>query len=817
MDNELKQELNALKEETVKQTKQNTITYRFYSTKKKIPWLLSGENILPHLDIDDGYFNFVELPATKQFDFHSPFLAEIVADSEDYTYWKVERYTNGTKEKTFYFYTSRILTYLKNAYTLELTLDMYLTHTRNIIKKLAAKQGFIKVNRGSLSTTMLLDNNNEAYLPTYLKALKNLDSAIANGDDSYSQVRKFSFYGLKADGVNVANRYPVSLDGLVVNGLKENFLGGLNPTLFTAGLSISDNIGWGSVQVKDKDGVDRMYYAKPYAKFITSTNTIWELKDTERKTISGFIEKHTKLLRVDRDDTLTPAIDLNKNMINGYFAVFRNIDGTIDCYPIIGKFKALIQLPVLPGETGLTAIQNSSNANTVSTTTIYNKRIYCNYESRKEFTLNNDWDSIYNAFIKNVPSYYTNKSYIGIYRGILPTGEENNKLYFQTEPSLSRERFKIFPNSPAVLCSFLYPIRLMIKLGYSDVANLEFVNDTGNKIEKFKICERGTDLITNYVNLLQPICIGNSEIIPARYCFLGEKANSSTINFSIKMVSSFLDGFYVFLKSDLYNNATYAFSLGGTLPTKTESYQQQLEIINQQKNAGVWSSVGNLLARPINWFSGGFGGSKGGGWQYDSNTVAQLGGQVVVDDDGNRWQTGSSFYTSSATKKNRNKSLSGDFSIGGLGGFIGDAINIWNTVKQSEIAKKNIGLGYLTSTSDDMLSAIVQNTVAEKNAYTSTISQGLFSTGYIKEFDSATRQKYINFYNWYGFNISEYVPTRYINEIDLYVREGNTGFFQIDKDWALMNLSELSDYTDNVVKTNIVNQLSNGIRMKKFN
>lgn len=138
----------------------NTIKYKFYSTEKPIPWLIYKNNIVPESSISDDWFNFVQLPTTKQFDFDDITTASIVAGKDTYTYWKVERYTNDVKDKTYYFYTNRVLKYLRNSFHLELKLDIYMTYTKNIFKdNILDNHDFIKINRGSISKSMLLDSN----------------------------------------------------------------------------------------------------------------------------------------------------------------------------------------------------------------------------------------------------------------------------------------------------------------------------------------------------------------------------------------------------------------------------------------------------------------------------------------------------------------------------------------------------------------------------------------------------------------------------------------------------------------------------------
>lgn len=793
----------------------NEIRYKFYTTEKQIPWLISTD-IKPLPNITDNYFNFVELPSTKQFDFINPFQARMVVNKDTYTYWKVERYVNNVKDKTYYFYTKRIISYIKNGFIIEVELDTYLTYTRDVINSIIANKRPVKINRGSITTNMLFDND-KTYFNTFLKSLKTLDTNVFNADDTYKNTRPFRLSGL--DNYNQSTtKYPYVFDGYI-NISKStkpvNYLEDLIHISAFYPLRPRQN-GYGSIQIKQGNN-NVIQHAKEYVNYIDNNNSTWLISADERKQINDILKKYIVLQDIITIDSPDSIVDLNKNMINSYFAVFRNIDGSIDCYPIIGKMKGKFNSPVCTTYT-YPNVQDSSNYNKASTTNVYKGRIYCNYDSSITATLKNDWESIYNDYVKNIPSYYTNKSYIGIFRGIIPTGRNNKKMFFLSDNSTTSE-MDIFNNGKRIQYQHYIPTRMVLKLNYEDVANMEFINDTGIGFEKFKICTAGKELLDDYIKLLQPICIGTSEIVPARYSFLGEKGEGK-IEFSINMVLSFLDGFYLFLKSDLYNNASYAIGLGNTLPTKTEAYQQQLDIINQQKNAGVYSGIGNLIARPLNWFTGSFGSGLSASGLVRENTIHSS--NIINDYSAGYGVSDDLIKDAPIFSASYGKSFSRGFSgsISGIGGFIGDSISLWNTVKQAEIARKNIGLGYLTSTTDDMLSAVVHNFVASNENNPTYIDSTFNTVAYIKEFDKATIDKYKNYYTMFGFNINEFLDSNYIHNVIQYATNSNSiGFFQLDRDWCLIYLNELtqsSKYNDMLVKDAIISDLTKGIRVKKY-
>lgn len=802
---ELKEELKELKNKQEKQT--DLFKYKFFATNKQIPWFLGGEDLKPTPDIQDTYFNFTQLPDKLQFNFINQFQATIIVNDDSLTFWKIERYKNGVKDKTFYFKTNRVIKYVKNGFELELSLDTYLTYTKNIINNLKGANKLVKVNRGLLTSNLLSDFNNP-YHQSYLKALKNIDDNVLNGDDSYSTIKPFRF-----DGLNVgkaSNTYPIYSSGGVIDGGLFNmfkfpkYIDAINfkPQLDGTG-------GYGSVQ-KNNDGIYSIHFAKKWFGLQNPTNPKLLLSQSEQEEISKFLNKETAIKSVSSGDGYTSWEEANRNLMSSYFAVFRNINGTIDCYPLIGKLKAKYQVPVYPE--GITRFPSASENSQVVHSTIFTGRFYVGYDTVVDGELYNDWESIYNDYIKNVPAWYTAKSYIGIYRGIIPTGSGKNRLQFEmkdVENFNNTAYFDIYNDGNRVKYRFAKPHRILIKLNYEEVLNIDLDNDIdGKATKKFLLSSASTNLIDNYVKLLQPICYGSTEIIPAKYSFLATKTGDE-LNFSIPFLGSFLDGFYLFLKSGTYNGAVYGLSLGGTLPTKTETYQQQLDIINQQKNAGVASAVGNIFARPLNWLSGGFGASS---------TVGKIRQDGLLDDFDNMVIDGFGINKLDWMSGDRIGKNSRNFgaSIGGVGGFIGDGISIWNTIASSKLARRNIGIGYLTSSSDDLLSAIVQNSFIS-NVNFKPLDTGIFSVCFKKEFDKPTFDKYVNYFHLYGFNLNEIVPSSYINEVINYVKsENKIGFFQIDKDWCLTNIEELVSLNDNDVRSAVISDLSIGIRMKKY-
>lgn len=323
------------------------------------------------------------------------------------------------------------------------------------------------------------------------------------------------------------------------------------------------------------------------------------------------------------------------------------------------------------------------------------------------------------------------------------------------------------------------------------------------------------------IELLQPITLGTTEIVPIRYCFLS-KVNTTTgiTGYTIPLSIGFMEGFKAFLKSVIYNNPSYNINLGSTLPTNNGKYNRMIEQIEIQKNNGISSSIGNLISRPLNWIGGGFG------------KIARTGNISGIDDDGElmryaddsidvSWNNkyGTWEYEPDRRYNNIYNRLSGGLTIGGIGGFIGDFISIGNTLKQTDFLKKNVGVGYITTTEEDLFNSIIHNDFMTGGYQTplQLQSQTLLTAAGIKLFTDNTKYKYRNYFENFGFAINDFIKSSFINEIIAHSKKWNENvFFSIDKDWCLMYLTDLANFTDNVVKNSIIDQLSAGIRMKNI-
>lgn len=814
-------------ENNVKQAT-NEIKYKFYVTDKPIPWLIYQNNVVPEASISDDWFNFKQLPTTKQFDFNDITAATIVVDKDTYTYWKIERYTNNVHDKTYYFYTDRVLKYLRNAFHLGLRLDVYMTYTRNIFKdNVLNNHDFIKINRGSISKSMLLDDSMRNFLTA---SMKNIDENVLNADNSYSKIQLFRFSDIDKNG-NALNKFPISTNKLTINYkypvIKETGDSLFNYPSFKHDVKPNDSITYtkGAIQYYDEDSRTTKlacnYNWLIYHK--TGTTRGWYLTDIQRKEIINKYMKLFKLNSINPDN----VDEYNKNIMNGYYAVFRNLLGDIDCYPLLGKVNANIELPFWVKSNGLIStatFPTAAESDKVVTNKYFWNRIYADNHS-DDFVLNNDWDSIYTDLVKNIVNtdVYSNKSFIGIYRGVVPTGKHNN-ICFDLEGTNYRTGNATIGNLDPVVGEWNIPKRMFYRISYNDFFTFTFGNDdlvAGFK--RFALDKNATnDLINDsFVELLQPVTIGTTEIIPARYLF---NINSNELKYTIPFTGTFLDSFQLFLRNGKYNHASYSISLGGTLPTKNEDYENQIKIIEQQKNAGVYSSIGNLVARPLNWINGSFGLNGGGSTAYN-NILRPTVEALQSDMTWNEWIKYGPYEVKGATTSstfNRGSSISGSIGISGIGGFIGDSLSIWNTIKQSNLAKRNVGPGYITSMTDDLLNAVAHydNVLDVNESDKAFINQGFFAIGFRKMFDINTKMNFKFHYDNFGFPINSFVSKDYFKHLFKVLQTGNDKtiiYVSFDNDWITTALNDITTYNDNVIKELVVGQLTSGIRMKKFN
>lgn len=812
-------------ENNVKQAT-NTIKYKFYSTEKPIPWLINKNTVVPEPNISDDWFNFVQLPTTKQFDFDDMTTATIVVGKDTYTYWKVERYTNDVKDKTYYFYTNTILKLLRNSFHIELKLDVYMTYTRNIFKdNVLNNHEFIKINRGSISKSMLMDDDMRSYL---IPCMNQIDDNVLNGNDTYSRIDLFRFTDIDKNG-NALNKFPINTNKLTINYkypvIQQTGDSLFNYPSFKHNTNPNENLTYtkGAIQYYDSDSkTTKLAFNYNWLVYNrTSKTDSWYLTDVQRKEIINKYMKLFKLNSINPDN----VDEYNKNVMNGYYAVFRNLLGDIDCYPILGKVNANIEIPFWVKSNGLIStatFPSATESDKVVTNKYFWNRIYADNHS-DDFVLNNDWDSIYTDLVKNIvnTNVYSNKSFIGIYRGVVPTGKHNN-ICFDIEGTNYRTGNATIGNLDPVVGEWNIPKRMFYRISYNDFFTFTFGNDELiSGFKRFALDKNvNNDLINNsFVELLQPITIGTTEIIPARYLF---NINSNELKYTIPFTGTFLDSFQLFLRNGMYNHASYSISLGGTLPTKNEDYENQIKIIEQQKNAGVYSSIGNIVARPLNWFTGSFGIGNNSSNIVRQNSIAS---KNVINDYSIGYGVSDPEIIHDAPVysdtygNSLNKGIAA--TIGSIGGFIGDGISIYNTIKQSNLAKRNVGPGYITSMTEDLLNAVVHydNVLDISENDKNLLKQGWFGIGFRKIFNPATKMSYKFHYDNFGFPIDSFVSKDYFKHLFNVLETGDNKtviYVSFDNDWINTSLNSLSTYNDNLVKSLIKRQLTSGIRMKKF-
>lgn len=804
--------------------------------------MLGGENIHPQPDIGDNFFDF-QLLQGKQFNFEDIFTATIVVDSDKYTYWKVERYVDNVLDRTYYFYTSRVLSILKSAFTLELSLDIYLTYTRNVINQIKTSQDPIKVVRGSITPQHLLNGDNAVYL----KALKTIDSGVLGGDDSYVRLEPQKLIGSDTEGVADYNTFPYVSSKTTV--ASKSWVGPFDYPNVKYPAGHNGPYWWvpsgSSSQMYDlrfRSAFINGRWKVFRNKFYPSAGLDDKLPQWEVKEANDNIDKQYQIVNIRTNEMSAEVLkEVNQNIMNGYFAVFRNAQGFIDAYPLIGKIPVTFQVPaVCIGSAQATPLPaTEQNHNTVGRNAVIN-RLYSNENTRIKETLHNDWDSIYEEYIKNPKDFYPGEAFQGIFRWLFPAHKKGNVTFILKEQDnlpLIRESDLPLEARPdgqnlTVKCRYTVPHRMCFRFTYSEVSE-HIIRNERDSSKLFVLAKTGdTNIVDRYIELLQPIQIGNQEITPARYCFLGKKVRN-VVGYTIPFSYAFLDGFKMFLQTVQYNNPSLSVTLGGTLPTVSSKYYRQIEAIEQQKNAGVASAVGNLIGRPLNWLSGGFSfGSQSG----LNNSIRQSVGESFSRNLSYNafWHSGTSgliphgtdprTYSHTQSKNAGSDSIlsryntagsRGSANISGLGGFIGDFINIGTTLKKSEVAKRNVGPGYQTSLDEDLYGAVIHQSFIKSVSGLNPAGEGLYSLGAVKIFDTPTREKYKYFFNNFGFYIDELLPPSYIGDIINYSNT-ETGYFEIDKNWCLTNLKILSTYNDNVVRNAIIGQLSDGIRIRRF-
>lgn len=783
-------------------------TYKFFCTKKAIPWMLGGNNYHPQPSISDGFFGFTEIIG-KQFNFIDQFTASIIVDDDTYTYWKVEKYKDNVLSRTYYFYTDTVNSFNKNSYGITLALDVYMTYTRHVIPSLESP----KITRGTIYPSML--NNDSPWVNVAVKALRNVDDVVLGGDDTYSEVVQFPL--LCSENGKKPQKYPIQpssfscklidsrpFDNKWLNGLVEwrgktarfyKRVGGITTTLFSTSKT---DVDWNNPVV---------------TKFNLDYFNSFSIKE---------------ISYLDNKDNWE---EINKNIIHGYFAVFRHPDGYIAAFPLIGNVVATCTgysvSPEFPG--------GSSPA----------VNVFVDYDQAPfKQTFENSWEAIREEYIKQSSIFGAN-SFMGIFKWVFPAGV-NSKLTFECHYDSNGRFVKLKLGGDREGEQRYVPkfSKLYYRMDYVDAIRFNLLN--GRTELPFELPASGNDttfnqtLIDKYIDLLQPIMIGTKAIIPARYVILG-KIENDKFKYTIDFTTGILSGFKLFCASTLYSDASLSFDFGGTLPTINESYYRTLEVIEQQKNAGVASSVGNIIATPLNWLSG----ALSGGLTSQSNSLFNVSatnsegrsrhvvpwfGQTYSPVNYNPlgpWHTWGNSQT--VTNTEAQSGVSSKFStsqlglsVGGLGSFITNPISIVNAVKQANVMKRNVGPGYMASTDDDFYNATYTNSFI-KEAYDSgtllpPLSHGIYSSAIQKIFDIPTRKKYEFFYHHFGFPLNDFVSQTYINDLLNYlnVKDNRIIYLEVDRDWCVTNLNKLVEYNDNAIRSAIIAQLTTGVRMRKY-
>lgn len=783
--------------------------------------MLGGENLFPQPDISDSFFDFTEMRG-KQLNFIDQFTATIVVNSDKCTYWKIERYVDNNLDKTMYFYTERQLGIIKNGFIYELTLDMYMTYTRKVLLDIKNKKLNPIIQRGSLLNEHF---KNDTFInqPQIFKTLKEPEQNVLGGNDSFTGAEPFHLLAEGTNGNKSDSFFPFKVTDLVYYGSKSL------PNMFDWFYKAKDNESflpstkyalWGSNLYKNGQIQTDYSFSLRWEK----SGTMWVFdrvfdEDKKNKFFDLLKKSYTieSVEKVDNDNW----DEINRNMLNGYFAVFVHPDGYIDAYPLVGKFTARINTPYYN-------IENKKQVNQLTGELSINWNL--DERASVKTLFHNDYPSIQKDLInlENNPEGYTVKSYLGIYRWIYPLGDKAQVMFSFSADGKSHEVVTENINGGtkkvgtfAVLKRFFYRFNYNDAIGFNLINGKNLVNP-----EKFVLFDNTqTPFTRQYVELLQPIVLGGNEIIPAKYSFLAKKENNKWM-FSIPMTTAFTSGFKLYCKTFLYNNPTLITDLGGTLPTANGEYFQTLRQIELQKNAGVAASMGNIFARPINWLSGGFNlGSTFGLASGNYNSKA------VNSQWKNRAKRVPKFnkYPDKITQSNTignsinsvyNDSRENSFgaTVGGIGGFIADAINIDKVVKQAEVAKKNIGIGYMSTTDTDMYNAINHNAFIldiTQNEDNYPLKKGIFSTAYRKLFDQATIDKYVFYYDYWGFSFDDYVGGDYL-PILLNTNTDKPKFIAFDRNWCLTKLSVLAEYNDNDIRTSIIDQLESGIRIMRY-
>lgn len=801
-------------------SKVKQITYKFFATKKEIPWLRGSKRVFfPLPSIEDTWFEWKELPRGKQIDFVDLFSSKIVIDDNKYTYWKIEKYVSNKLVEKYYYFTDSVSKILKGGYEIILLLDVYLTYTRTILSNpfLYPETLPVKFKRMSLTNEMIKRYPN--YYNRFLLSLSNVEENILNSSNTYSEIKAIPIPSYDKNEVETSKFPNVSGEKMIHNtetkllnifNNDNRFLPGGTGYFLRKPNTPSDGRIFGAIQIKE-NGVDKLKVNKEFANQAYSGTITWTLSKKDEKEFQRIVSENiymSEILDENGGDILT---DIENNIKHSYFAVFRNGNGTVDCYPILGKVAANFYLPLANKSSNVPGVNENNQVGNN-----YCNRVYCNYKETKfKWVLQNDWESIYSDYVKNLPNGYSVNSFIGIYKGILASGSKS-KLSWVLEEYNSEVSASI--NGTSVRGYIPKIKRMMYQLTYQDFIKVSFrdYNFDNNQLEKFNLF-KSDNFIKNYIDLLEPLQFGLTEIIPARYSFLADMRGE----FEINKTMVFLDSFYLFLNNAFYNNQTYVVGLGSSLPTSTDRYQKELDVINQQKNAGIASYAAGMVGKVASVIPG-VGGIVGSALNLSGARKELDIAQTLPRGSFGDLRLGSGLRDAFYYKNNLLGSVVGTLGAGinSVGGIIGDSLNFANFLKMNELQKRNAGIGYITTTTDDMLSAII-NQQSINNDNESWITRGFYSVIYKKKFDLATRNNLYNYFNMFGFQVNDFFPISFINNISIFASNTsvgygkNIGYFELDEEWIRSKI-DIFKFWDNRVKESIIQQLSNGIRMYKF-
>lgn len=139
-----------------------TTIYKVYAARRKIPWINGELSIYPNYRINDSFFNFQELTNAGVY-FDSYESGRIVIESDQYEYFKIERIKENGNIYKSYWYTDNINKVMDNEYELNVKLDYYMTHIKEIIKNMKTDNSCVPlIKRGTINKNLVLNENTKA-------------------------------------------------------------------------------------------------------------------------------------------------------------------------------------------------------------------------------------------------------------------------------------------------------------------------------------------------------------------------------------------------------------------------------------------------------------------------------------------------------------------------------------------------------------------------------------------------------------------------------------------------------------------------------